>query len=131
MKIPEPIIQLLNDAQATKVLTTVSSESVPHAVVIGSTMAPKPDLICAAEILMQTTTKNLSQNSTVSVLVVKGMESYQVIAKVICREIEGKIFEKVKEDLKKIGLPCRAVWLFEPLVAFDQSAGPNAGKKLA
>jgi hypothetical protein len=131
MKMPNEVVSLLNDQEATKVLTTVSSEGVPHTVVVGSTMAPAADLIRAAEILMKTTSKNLKDNPTVAVLAVKGKESYQVVAKVTGHQTAGPLFETAKAELEKLGLPCRGVWLFEPLEAFDQSAGPNAGKKLA
>ncbi|MRT92632.1 pyridoxamine 5'-phosphate oxidase family protein [Ancylomarina sp. 16SWW S1-10-2] len=131
MKMPEQVVNLLNDKEATKVLTTVSAEGIPHSVVVGSTMAPEADLICAAEVLMQSTSKNLQVNKTVSVLAVKGMESYQVVAKVKERQTEGPLFEAAKAELEKLGLPCRGLWLFEPLEAFDQGAGANAGKKIA
>jgi uncharacterized protein len=130
MQMPKEVMGLLNDQEATKVLTSVSSEGIPHTVVIGSTMAPESNLICAAEILMKTTSINLKENPKVSVLAVKGMESYQVVATVKAHQEEGPLFEKVKGELEKKGMPCRGLWLFEPEEAFDQSPGPNAGKKL-
>ncbi len=131
MKMPEEVMNLLNDQEATKVLTSVSPEGIPHTVIIGSTMAPESDLISAAEILMQTTSINLRANPNVSVLAVKGKESYQVVAKVKAHETEGPLFNKIKAELEKMGLPCKALWLFEPQEAFNQGAGPNAGKKIA
>jgi uncharacterized protein len=130
MTMPSEVINLLNDQEATKVLTSVSSEGIPHSIVVGSTMAPEPNLICAAEILMQTTSANLKENANITVLAVKGKESYQVVATVKAHQQEGPLFEKVKAELEKMGMPCRGVWLFEPVEAFDQSAGPNAGKKI-
>ena len=130
MQMTREVINLLNDKEATKVLTSVSSEGIPHSVVVGSTMAPEPGLISAAEILMQTTSKNLKDNSTVSILAVKEMESYQVVAKVKEHQQEGPLFEKVKGELEKMGMPCRGLWLFDPLEAYNQSAGPDAGKKI-
>lgn len=131
MKIPSEVMALLNDQEATKVLTSVSIEGIPHTIVVGSTMAPQEDLICAAEIMMQNTAQNLEAYSNVTVLAVKGMESYQVKAKVKGRQTEGPLFDNVKAELEKMGLPCRGVWLFDPLEIYDQSAGPNAGKKIA
>ena len=130
MEMPKEVISLFNDQEATKVLTSVSTEGIPHTVVIGSTMAPESDVVCAAEILMQTTSKNLKDNPNVSILAVKGMESYQVVAKVKDHQTEGPLFDKVKEELEKMNMPCRGLWLFDPIEAFDQSPGPNAGKKL-
>lgn len=131
MKIPEKVMTLLNDNEATKVLTSVSIEGIPHTIVVGSTMAPQDDLLCAAEIMMQRTAQNLEAYPNVSVLVVKGMESYQVKAKVKGRQTEGPLFDKVKAELEKMGLPCSGVWLFEPQEVYNQGAGPDAGKKIA
>jgi uncharacterized protein len=131
MHMPNNVMSLLNDKEATKVLTSVSADGIPHSVVIGSTMAPEPDLICAAEILMNTTSANLKVNSNVTVLAVKGMESYQVNATVKTYQTEGPLFDSVKAELEKMGMSCRGLWLFEPVRAFDQGAGPNAGKTIA
>ena len=131
MNIPEKVIKLLNSQEATKVLTSVSTTGIPHTVVVGSTMAPQPDLICAAEVMMHTTAKNFKNNPNVAVLVVKDMESYQVIGKVKNHQTEGSLFETMKKELEKLGLPCKGVWLFEPVEVYDQSAGSNAGKKIA
>ncbi len=131
MKLPEAVMNLLNDKEATKVLTSVSAQGIPHTVVVGSTMAPQADLICAAEVMMNTTSKNLKENANVAVLAVKGMESYQVIAKVNARQTEGPVFDTAKAELEKIGLPCHGVWLFDPLEVYNQGAGPDAGKKMA
>lgn len=131
MNMSQEVMALLNDKEATKVLTSVSAEGIPHTVVIGSTMAPEANVICAAEVLMQTTSKNLKENSNVSILAVKGKESYQVTAAVKEHKQEGVLFENVKAELEKAGMPCRGLWLFEPLEAFNQSAGPDAGKKIS
>ena len=130
MQMPNEVISLLNDQEATKVLTSVSAKGIPHTVVIGSTMAPDPNLICAAEVLMQTTSKNLKENTNVAILVVKGMESYQVIATVKAHQAEGPLFDNIKGELEKKGMPCRGLWLFDPVEIFNQSAGPDAGKKI-
>ncbi len=130
MQMPQKIINLLNDPEATKVLTSVSTGGVPHSVVVGSIMAPESNLISAAEILMQTTSRNLRENPNVSVLVVKGMESYRVVAIVKAHQKDGPLFDSIKEDLEKKGISCRGIWLFEPAEAYNQSAGPDAGKKI-
>lgn len=131
MKIPEQAIKLLNDPKASKVLTTVGSDGIPHSIVIGSVMAPDENTICAAEILMKKTAKNLADNKNIAVLVVKGVESYLVNAEVIGRQTDGALFNNIAEDIKKMGMTAAAVWTFNPVAIFDQSAGPNAGTKIA
>ncbi|MDC7226018.1 MAG: pyridoxamine 5'-phosphate oxidase family protein [Spirochaetales bacterium] len=131
MKMAKEVMSLLNDQEAVKVLTSVSADGIPHSVVVGSAMAPEEGMIAAAEILMQTTSKNLAENSNVTVLAVKGMESYQVTATVKERQTEGPLFENVKAELAKHGMTVRGLWLFEPVEAFNQGAGPDAGKKIS
>ena len=131
IKIPEKAMLLLNDPAATKVLTSVSSKGVPHSVVIGSFMAPSPDSIIAGEVLMKKTSENLKKNSKVAVMVVKGLESYLVVAERSGHVSEGPLFDKVSEQLAKVNLKARGVWTFDPLEVYDQSANPNAGTKLA
>lgn len=130
MKMPENVMNLLNDKEASKVLTTVDLNGIPHSIVVGSIMAPTEDMLCAAEVLMKKTAKNLETNKNIAVLTVKGTESYLVNATVVKRQISGDLFDTVAEELKKVGLPTQAVWTFEPTAIFDQSAGPNAGTQI-
>ncbi|QRN85734.1 pyridoxamine 5'-phosphate oxidase family protein [Clostridia bacterium] len=127
MIIPEKVVTLLNDPEASKVLTTVSSEGIPHSIVVGSIMAPDEKTICAAEILMKKTSENLAGNKNIAVLVVKGTESYLVNALVVERQTDGELFAKIAEQTKKAGMTTRGVWIFDPTVVYDQSAGPSAG----
>lgn len=131
MKIPEKVANLLNDQEASKVLSTISADGVPHSIVVGSIMAPNEETICAAEVLMKKTANNLKTNKNIAVLVVKGMESYLVNAEVVERQTEGDLFNKVLEQMKKAGMPMEALWIFKPTAIYDQSAGPAAGTQIA
>lgn len=130
LTIPENVSNLLNDKETSKVLTTVSQEGIPHSIVVGSIMAPDEHTICAAEVLMKKTSHNLANNKNIAVLAVKGMESYLVNATVLERQDSGALFDKVAEELAKMGLPTHAVWIFEPTAIFEQSAGPQAGTQI-
>ncbi|AOO65311.1 pyridoxamine 5'-phosphate oxidase family protein [Sulfurospirillum diekertiae] len=129
--IPDNVATLLNDDGASKVLTTVAEDGVPHSIVVGSIMAPDSQTICAAEILMKKTAKNLETNKNIAVLCLKGTESYLVNATVVERQTEGELFESVAAQMKKAGLPMSALWIFKPTAIFDQSAGENAGTQIA
>lgn len=131
MTITEKVLNLLNDQGASKVLTTVSSDGIPHSIVVGSIMAPNAETICAAEVLMKKTAKNLEINKNIAVLTVKGTESYLVNATVEERKTEGELFDKVFEQMKKAGLPMQALWIFKPTAIYDQSAGLTAGTQIA
>lgn len=130
MKMPEKVMHLLNDKEAQKILTTVSNEGIPHSIVAGSIMAMDADTICVAEIFMKKTNENISENKNIAVLTVKGKESYLINATAEERLTKGDLFNNVSEQLKKIGLPVKALWRFKPLAVFDQGAGPNAGTKI-
>ena len=130
MNIPEKVLNLLNDQAASKVLTTVAADGIPHSIVVGSIMAPNAETLCAAEMLMKKTAENLKTNKDVAVLAVKGMESYLVNATVVERQTEGELFARISEQMQKSGLPMKALWIFQPNAIFDQSAGPNAGTQI-
>lgn len=130
MIIPEKVLNLLNDQSASKILTTVSNDGIPHSIVVGSMMAPNIETICAAEVLMKKTAKNLESNENIAVLTVKGKESYLVNATVVERQTEGELFDTVSEQMKKAGLPMQALWIFKPTAIYDQSAGPTAGTQI-
>ena len=80
--------------------------------------------------MMLTTAQNLEAYPNVTVLAVKGMESNQVKAKVKGYQTERQLFDKVKAELEKIGLPCRGVWLFDPLEVYNQMQVRTQVKKL-
>ncbi|WP_320047589.1 hypothetical protein [uncultured Ilyobacter sp.] len=130
MKMPENVTNLLNDNGASKVLTTVSMDGIPYSIVVGSTMAPNAETICAAEILMKKTAKNLGTNKNIAILAVKEKESYLVNATVVERQTEGELFDAVSAELKKISMAMTGLWIFKPTAIFDQSAGPNAGTQI-
>ncbi len=131
IKIPEKVMKLLNDPAAIKVLTSVSASGVPHSIVVGSGMAPSPDMIVAGEVMMKATSANIKNNPKVAVLVVKAAESYLVVAEKSAQLKEGALFDGMNEQLANSGLKARSVWTFTPLEVYDQSAGPTAGTKLA
>jgi hypothetical protein len=131
MKIPKNVMDLFNSPEATKVLTSVSANGIPHSIVVGSVMAPSEDFFCAAEIMMKTTSANLESNPKVAAIAVKGMESFQIVGTVMARQTEGELFDNVNAKLAEMNMACSAVWMFTPEDIYDESAGPNAGTKLA
>ena len=130
MKITEKVLILFNDPNASKVLTTISSDGMPHSIVVGSIMAPNEETMCAAEVLMKKTAENLKTNKNVAILAVKGMESYLVNATVVARQTEGDLFNNVSAQMKKAGMPMSALWIFNPTAVYDQSAGPTSGTQI-
>ncbi|HVO78067.1 MAG TPA: hypothetical protein VMS79_04275, partial [Methanomassiliicoccales archaeon] len=64
------------------------------------------------------------------VLVTVEMKSYQIRGKVKDKVSSGPLFDKMNENLKKIGLQAREVWMLEPTEVWNQSASYDAGKKM-
>jgi len=108
MKIPKNVMDLFNSPEATKVLTSVSANGIPHS-----------------------TSANLESNPKVAAIAVKGMESFQIVGTVMARQTEGELFDNVNAKLAEMNMACSAVWMFTPEDIYDESAGPNAGTKLA
>jgi hypothetical protein len=135
VNLPEEVMKAFNDPKAMKVIATKSANGNVHAIRVGSLMAAAPNMMAVGAILMKETSKNLDEmkkkNEMVSLLVSMDMKSYQVKAKVKDFQTAGPLFDKMNEELKKMGLAARGVYTFEPAEVFNQSASYEAGKKMA
>ncbi|MCL2712915.1 MAG: hypothetical protein FWD37_06580 [Methanomassiliicoccaceae archaeon] len=129
--IPKNVLDLLGRQDSTKVLVTADKSGVPHAIVCGSIIAIDANTLVVGEILMKTSSKNLAANDKAAILAVNGMESYLVKVKVAGKKTEGPVFDNMNAHLAKMKLKANAVWFFAAESVFNQSAGPDAGKKLA
>ena len=135
VSLPENVMKVINDPKASKVLATKSPEGVIHVIHVGSIIAPDPNTIAFASIFMKKTTGNLAEmkkkNELASVLVILGMEAYQIKSRIKGYGTSGPLFEKLSEEIKKFGLRVRCVWTLEPVEIWNQSASYEAGKKIA
>ena len=86
VKLPEEVMQAVNNPKAGKVLVTIRADGSPHAIQVGSIMSPSPELIAFGAILMKETGKNLEEmkkkKTNVAVLVTVELKSYQVKGKI-------------------------------------------------
>lgn len=130
VKIPEKVLAVFNDPKAVKVLTSVGAGGQPHSIVCGSIAAPAPDTIIVGEILMKATAANLKKNDKAAFLVTADKTSYAVNVKAKQRVTEGPMIDGMNKVLAAMKLKANAVWVFEPIEVFDQSAGPAAGSKI-
>ncbi|MCP8304024.1 MAG: hypothetical protein H3Z50_00920 [archaeon] len=141
MPLPKEVQDLFNDPSAIKVLATKSTGEKLHMIPIGSMRAPNPNTIAFAAIFMKEAHENLKKaketGEKVSTLAVKvAMEKgqflgYQARCRVKSFETSGPIYENFRDVLKKMGFEIRGVWLLEPVEVYNQSPGPEAGKKTA
>ena len=66
MKIPEKVMKVLGDESSVKVLSTISNDGKLHSIAAGSIMAMGEDRLFVAEIMMNTTSKNIQANKNVA-----------------------------------------------------------------
>ncbi|MFI3327311.1 MAG: pyridoxamine 5'-phosphate oxidase family protein [Clostridia bacterium] len=130
MKNLENVSKLFQDQESTKVISTVSKDGELHSIVAGSIMVLDNDTMAVAEVFMNTTRANLTENDKASLLAVKAMESYLVNATVQKRHTDGALFDAIAENFAKMNMQIKAVWTFTVDKIYDESAGPNGGKQI-
>jgi hypothetical protein len=59
------------------------------------------------------------------------MEAYQIRVNIKSYETSGPIYERLSEEIEKLGLKVRGVWVTEPAEIWNQSASYEAGKRIA
>jgi hypothetical protein len=133
VKLPDEVFNAIN-AKSSKVLATVNAAGNPHVIQVGSIIAPSPEMIAFGAILMKETGKNLEsmkkKNQEVAILVTVEMKSYLVMAKIKEHYSSGPLFDKMNEELKKMGMKANVVWTVEPVEVYNQSASYEAGSKM-
>lgn len=134
VKIPDEVMKIINDPGTVKILGTKDPKGSVHVIHVGSLVAPAPDTLAVGAVLMQRTSNNLQamkeKNETTSILLVSGMKSYEIKAKVKDFLTSGQLVNAMNERLAKMNLKARGVWTFEPLEVWNQSASQEAGKRI-
>lgn len=132
--LPDEVFTAINDPKAGKVLATIRPDGNAHVISVGSIIAPSPNMIAFGAVLMKETGKNLESmkksSRMVSILVTSGMKSYQVRGAIKDYITSGPLYDKMNEELKKLGLKANGVWTIEPAEVWNQSASYEAGKKM-
>jgi hypothetical protein len=133
--LPEVVMKALNDPTSVKMLATKTPEGAVHAIVLGSLVAPDPNTIMFGVVFMKQTHNNLEkmkkQGERPAVLVVNGKNAYQVHATIKDFKTSGPALDLMNQKVKALGITVTGVWFMEPETVFDQSPGPNVGKKIA
>jgi hypothetical protein len=143
VSLPDTVLRVVNDIKAAKTIATRFPNGRVHTIYMGSLIAPTPDELVFAHIMMKRTHENLRDMKTkgelVSVSVTLGSESYEIMAAVgeyltsgpkvdSMREMLGKagIMDKVEE----MGMRLLGVWTLIPMEVWDQRPWPQAGTRL-
>ena len=135
VKIPDEVVEAINNEKNPKIIATVGPDSAPHAIQAGSIRAPSNEMMIAGAILMKRTGKNLEamkkDGKTASFLVLDGPKSYEVRCAVGDFITSGPMFDAMSEKLKQMGMTLQGVWTFTPVEVWNESASMEAGTKMA
>ncbi len=133
--LPEAVMKALNDPASVKVLATKTASGVVHAIPLGSLAAPDPNNIVFGVVFMKQTHINMEMmkknGESPSVLIVNGATAYQVHATIKDFKTSGPVLDMMNERVKARGITVTGVWFMEPETVYDQSPGPNVGKRIA
>ncbi len=134
VKIPDEVVNAINNEKNPKILATVGADGNPHAIQAGSIRAPSNEMIIASAIIMKRTGKNLElmkkDNKIAAFLVLDGMNAYEVRCNVGDFVTSGPLFDTVSERIKQMGMTLQGVWTFEPIEVFNEGASAEAGTKM-
>ena len=128
---PAVVKDMFSRPDTTKLLVTADANGQPHAIVCGSIFVVDDSTLAVGSVLMNTPRANMSVNNKVSLEALSGPTAFEARGKVIGRQDSGEILEKLNQNLSKVNLTAKAVWLFSVEEVYDESAGPRAGQKIA
>ena len=117
----EPVIRMIRHPGTNKVLATVSPDGQPHMIVCGSLTVSEPDTIVVGEVFMHRASEYLSKDPR---------DGYSIKAVARSRQTDGPEFEKMSALLERMNMTCVAVWQFEALEVWDESATGTSGERV-
>lgn len=126
----EPVIRLIRHPHTSKVLATVSPGGEPHMIVCGSLSIIEPDTIVVGEVYMHRASEYLHNDPRVEFLVWSGKSGYSIKAIAKERLVDGPVFDKMAATLERLNMTVVAVWTFEALEVWDESASDSAGDRV-
>lgn len=121
----------MKDKGTVKILVTANAAGQPHAIVCGSFGIIGDDVIAVGEIFMKRSSEYMAENKKVAILVANGGKAYEMQATVLGREEKGNDIENLNKGLKVANLNAKALWKFKVSAIYNESAGPDGGKKIA
>lgn len=133
VRIPKEVQEFLRGKVAW--VATAASDGTPNATPKGSAMVIDDEHVVFADLFSRKTRKNLEANPKVSITVVDEATSkgYQIKGSAEMLE-SGPLFEQMAERLKRAPMelpPLQYVVHITVESVYDQSVGPEAGKKIA
>ncbi len=129
--IPKEILDIMKDEGTVNVLVTANAAGQPHAIVCGSFGVLGDDTIMVGEIFMKRSSEYMAENKKVAILVANGGRAYEMQATVLGREEKSTELGNLNKALKGANLNASALWKFKVTAVYNESAGPDGGKKIA
>lgn len=136
-------MRVVNDIKAAKTIATRFPDGRVHTIYMGSLIAPSPDELVFAHIMMRRTHENLKdmkgKGELVSVSVTLGYESYEIMTSAgeyltSGPKVDGMrgMLEKagVMDKVEGMGMKLLGVWTLTPQEVWDQRPGPQAGTRI-
>jgi predicted pyridoxine 5'-phosphate oxidase superfamily flavin-nucleotide-binding protein len=130
-KIPEEVIEFLKGKLAW--VATASPDGVPNATPKGSVRVVDDEHLAFADLFSLKTRENLQKNPKVAVTVIdeKTRKGYQLKGTAELAD-SGELYSQIAEQLRAKQFPNpKYVVRIKIDSVFDQSVGPQAGKKIA
>jgi len=129
--IPKNVMDLLAAPDAVKVVATASAEGKPHVIVAGTIGALDEKTMMVGKVLTKTSSDNIKATKKAAFLVTKGMESYSINARLKDTQSSGPVLDAINKKLEAMHLVVSELYLFDVCSVYNQSAGPDAGEKVA
>ena len=117
VQLTEPIVRMIKHPDTNKVLATASPDGRPHMIVCGSLDVSESGKIVVGEAYMYRTVKNLNS-------------AYSIKARAVSRETSGPEFDRMSRFLDRMNMATVAVWEFEALEVWDESASSTSGNRV-
>ncbi|MDR1404006.1 MAG: pyridoxamine 5'-phosphate oxidase family protein [Candidatus Methanoplasma sp.] len=125
VKIIPKVADMLIRPDTNKVMTTVSPEGEPHAIVCGSLLVSGEESIAVGKVYMYATCRNLRSNPVAEFLVWSGKDAYSVRAVLRSRIESGPLFDKMNHNLGKMKMKAVSVLEFDVLSIYDEGISPD------
>lgn len=129
--IPQNVIDIMNDKGTVKALVTANKAGQPHAIVCGTIACPAPDKMVVGEVLMKRSAEYMAENGKAAFLISAGPKAYEIQVENPVRFDSGDALAQMNTMLAAVNLHAKALWMFDVVAVYDESAGPSAGTKLA
>jgi len=127
-------MELLNDRSASKILGTRASNGDVHLINVGGSGAIDPETIFVGEIFMKASGENLKlaqkEGTRASLLVSKGMQSYEVRCRVKDHVTSGPMFDQMKQQFAQMKFDLKGVWLLTPDCVWNESPTWDGGRRM-